>query len=83
MCCGTGIDAYELHDPEAMHLIWSGIAKYFMKDSFVVLKRVGKDTAMRELDRRAMKLFRYALKASSTSSWGVVQDILYFFLDVW
>lgn len=60
MCFGTGIDAYELHDPEAMHLIWSGIAKYFMKDSFVVLKRVGKGAAMRELDRRAMKLFRYA-----------------------
>ncbi len=82
VCCGTGIDAYELRDPEAMHFSWSGISKYFMQDSFVVLKRVGNDAAMRELDRRAIKRFRYALKASSTSSWGVVQDVLYLFLDV-
>ena len=58
VCSGTGIDAYELHDPDAMHLCWSGIAKYVLTDGLLVLNRVGKEAAILELDRRAKNLFR-------------------------
>ncbi len=58
VCSGTGIDAYELHDPDAMHLFWSGIAKFLLTDGLLVLKRVGKEAAILELDRRAKNLFR-------------------------
>jgi hypothetical protein len=58
VCSGTGIDAYELHDPDALHLFWSGIAKYLVTDGLVVLKQVGKESAILELDRRAKNLFR-------------------------
>ena len=50
---GTGIDAHELHDPDALHLIWSGMFRYALKDTAVIVKRVGGDAAVHELDMRA------------------------------
>ncbi len=41
LCDGTGIHAYELHDPKVLHLLWAGIAKYAIEDRCIVLKRLG------------------------------------------
>ena len=57
----TGIDAYELHDPDVLHLFWSGMFRYALKDMLVVLKRLGGDAAVHELDVRAQKLYRYVV----------------------
>jgi hypothetical protein len=58
LCDGTGIDAYELHDPDALHLFWAGMAKYAVKDTCIVLKRLGGEAALNELNRRAQSLLR-------------------------
>ena len=58
LCDGTGIDAYELHDPDVLHLMWAGMAKYAVKDTCIVLKRLGGEAALNELNRRAHSLLR-------------------------
>ena len=58
LCDGTGIDAYELHDPDVLHLMWAGMAKYAVKDTCIVLKRLGGEAALNELNRRAQSLLR-------------------------
>ena len=55
----TGISAYELHDPDTLHLLWQGLAKNFLQDTLVIIKRLGGEEAVRELDFRAMRLHRY------------------------
>jgi hypothetical protein len=55
----TGISAYELHDPDTLHLLWQGLAKNFLQDTLVIIKRMGGEEAVRELDFRAMRLHRY------------------------
>ena len=58
LCDGTGIDASELHDPDVLHLMWAGMAKYAVKDTCIVLKRLGGEAALNELIRRAQSLLR-------------------------
>ena len=55
----TGISAYELHDPDTLHLFWQGLAKTFLQDTLVIIKRLGGEEAVRALDFRAMRLHRY------------------------
>ena len=57
---GTGIDAYELQEPDAIHL-FSGMFRHAMKDLLAVLKKLGGDAALHELNMRAQKLPRYIL----------------------
>ena len=54
---GTGIDAYELQEPDAIHL-FSGMFRHAMQDLLAVLKRLGGDAALHELNMRAQKLPR-------------------------
>ena len=58
MCEGTGIDAYELADPDPIHLIFTGMVLYSVKDTLAIVKKVGGDSAVYELDVRAMKMYR-------------------------
>ena len=54
----TGISAYELHDPDTLHRFWQGLAKTFLQDTLVIIKRLGGEEAVRALDFRAMRLHR-------------------------
>ncbi len=42
----TGISAYELHDPDTLHLFWQGLAKTFLQDTLVIIKRLGGEEAL-------------------------------------
>ena len=62
VCDGTGIDAYELADTDSLQLMWGGMALYAVKDAVAVVKKLGGDVALQELDLRAMKINRYACR---------------------
>ncbi len=59
-CDGTGIDAYELQDPDTIHLL-TGMFRRALKDLLAVLKKLGGDAAVHELNMRAQTLPRYVL----------------------